>query len=164
MTPQTYEHYKIKKKLGVALRRYVLTDNPCKRLQRYIGLDQPTFQAYIAAQLRPGMTLSNYGKMWVLDHIVPLFLFDHSSDSDLKIGWNYANVIPMPPMLNRLKGVSVDFSQKELARRAKFFTANPNIALLQERMDTFHTWMCQLASSNLQLREVAKVLKNRSCS
>ena len=56
------------------------------------------------------MTFDNFGKIWSFDHIVPIDLFDLQDDKDLKLAYNYNNIMPMFNNDNRLKGASIHFS------------------------------------------------------
>ena len=60
------------------------------------------------------MSYDNFGKTWGLDHIVPVHLFDLSNEDDLKLCYNYNNIMPMFNGDNRLKGASVHFSLEKL--------------------------------------------------
>ena len=56
------------------------------------------------------MSFENYGKIWQIDHIVPVELFNIDSETDKIICFNYENTIPMFKSDNRLKGASIHFS------------------------------------------------------
>lgn len=56
------------------------------------------------------MTFDNYCKVWNLDHIVPVFLFDLTKEDELKLCYNYQNIMPMYRKDNKYKGGSVHFS------------------------------------------------------
>jgi hypothetical protein len=57
-----------------------------------------------------GMTLQNFGSVWGIDHIVPVELFNLSDPEELKLCYNYNNIMPMYNSDNRMKGASVHFS------------------------------------------------------
>jgi hypothetical protein len=130
------ESYRLKKKYGAALRRIITENTPSKRFIGYLGLSTRAFRAVITAQLKPQFTLSNYGRIWALDHVVPVFLFDQKNPDDLAICWNYINIMPMPLLLNRLKGVSLEFALRELALR-KTWPASHAVAPLKQRLVDF---------------------------
>jgi hypothetical protein len=60
------------------------------------------------------MTMDNFGKIWGLDHIVPVDLFDLSNIDDKKLCYNFINIMPMFNNDNRLKGASIHFSLEKL--------------------------------------------------
>jgi len=131
------EGYRLKKKYAIALRRILTDHTPSKNFTRYLGLSARACRAFITLQLKPPFTIGNYGRMWVIDHIVPLFLFDQKKETDLFICWNYLNIIPMPLALNRLKGISLEFALQELELRRTWNTASPVLKQLELRLKNF---------------------------
>ena len=71
------------------------------------------------------MTTDNFGSVWGLDHIVPVDLFDEHDMDELRLCYNYQNIMPMFNHDNRLKGASVHFS---LAKLESMYT---NVAIKQ---------------------------------
>ena len=61
------------------------------------------------------MKLENYGKDWELDHVVPIELFDLTQEKDLKLCFNYRNMMPMYKMDNKAKGMSIHFSEQVIS-------------------------------------------------
>lgn len=59
-----------------------------------VGLTYEGFVLHIESLFKPGMTWENYGE-WHLDHIEPLFKFDHEDLEQLKIVWYYKNIQPI---------------------------------------------------------------------
>jgi hypothetical protein len=105
---------KIVSKYQIALRRLYLNQSPGKRISSLIGISKEQFVEYINKQLLPGMTYDSFGKDWGLDHIVPTDMFDHTNINDLKLCWNFNNIMPMFINDNRKKGASVHFSLEKL--------------------------------------------------
>lgn len=62
---------------------------------RFVGADLDTVRKYLSAHFVNGMNWSNYGTVWVIDHIVPLRLFDMTNDGDCSIGFHYKNTMPL---------------------------------------------------------------------
>jgi len=102
--------YNEKKRLQIALRRFYSTNVNTKEISELLGINKKEFISYIDSQLLVGMDKNNFGKVWGLDHIVPVELFDISNVEDKKICYNYQNIIPMFNDDNRVKGASVHFS------------------------------------------------------
>jgi hypothetical protein len=77
-------------------------------------VDKEGFITHIDNYIISGMTKENFGEEWGLDHIVPVDLFDFNSIDELKLCYNYINIMPMFNNDNRLKGASVHFSLEKL--------------------------------------------------
>lgn len=106
--------YKDKKRLQIALRRLYTTKAPSKEILPLVGIDKAGFINHINKFLLSGMTETNFGVEWGLDHIVPAHIFDSTNITDLALCYNYNNIMPMWNSDNRLKGASVHFSLTKL--------------------------------------------------
>jgi hypothetical protein len=96
------------------MRRLYCTNTPSKEIVSLLAIDKDGFIEHINKHLIQGMTKENFGSEWGLDHIVPVDLFDLTNDDDLKLCYNYNNIMPMFNSDNRLKGASVHFSLDKL--------------------------------------------------
>lgn len=115
--------------MQIALRRLYATNAPSKEILTLIGIDKQGFINNVNKYLLEGMTKENFGKIWGLDHIVPVDLFDINDEAEKKLCYNYQNIIPMFNNDNRLKGASVHFS---LAKLETMYT-NVYIQQLKEK-------------------------------
>lgn len=61
----------------------------------YLGCDYDFFIKYISGKFKEGMTLDNYGKVWHIDHIVPLSSFKKLDDIDIRTCCHYTNLQPL---------------------------------------------------------------------
>jgi hypothetical protein len=64
-------------------------------LNRYLGCDEQELIAHIESQFTPEMTWENWGKVWHLDHIIPICLLDINNDLTLKAILCYTNLRPL---------------------------------------------------------------------
>ena len=62
------------------------------------------------------MTNENYGKIWCLDHCIPVASFNLLDENDLKKGFNWINLRPM-------------YSNENISKNAKIYY---HLYLLQE--------------------------------
>jgi hypothetical protein len=106
--------YNEKKRLQICMRRLYNTNSTNKEIIGLIGNTKEGFIEHIDKYLLSGMTKENFGKVWGLDHIVPVELFDFSNPDDLRLCYNYNNIMPMFISDNRMKGASVHFSIDKL--------------------------------------------------
>ena len=128
--------YNDKKKYQIAMRRLYATNSPSKEIVNLIGIDKNGFINHINKHLLDDMTIDNFGKVWSLDHIVPVDLFDFNNLNDLKLCYNFINIMPMFGNDNRLKGASVHFSLEKLKVLRIAFSKN------KSDVDTSYTNVC----------------------
>lgn len=105
-----------KKRQQIAFRRFMLAKCPAKDLAPFIGCDLFSLRNYLSSRMTEGITWNNYGTDWVIDHIVPLRLFDVFDPSDLALAWNYRNLMPLLKKDNLYKEGDLRFSLLLLER------------------------------------------------
>jgi hypothetical protein len=110
--------YNDKKKYQIALRRLYATNTPSKRIIELLGTDKETFISHVDKFLLDGMTKDNFGQVWSLDHIVPVDVFNFEDEEELKLCYNFNNIMPMFMNDNRVKGASIHFSLEKLRHMA----------------------------------------------
>lgn len=94
--PPLYEEInRIKKRQQIAFRRFMTAGAPSRDLAPFIGCDRDSLRRYLSSKMVPSIHWNNYGSDWVIDHIVPLRLFDLRNESDLAVVWNYRNLMPL---------------------------------------------------------------------
>lgn len=108
------DKYNEQRKYQLALRRLYNTNTPSKQIIELIGTHKIGFINHIDKFLLDGMNITNFGTEWGFDHIVPLYLFDFNDETDLKLCYNYNNIMPIFNKDNRYKGASVHFSIEKL--------------------------------------------------
>jgi hypothetical protein len=97
-----------KRKWQIALRRYIVEKQVSFSYAPYFGLDILNFRNWIEIQFNKEMNWDNFGKIWQLDHIVPVVYFDQSNKNDLKLCWNFINIRVEKTHLSKFHGNSVD--------------------------------------------------------
>ena len=60
-----------------------------------LGCSISFLKAYITKKFYDNMTWKNYGKLWVIDHIIPLFKFDLTDRKQFLKACNYKNLQPL---------------------------------------------------------------------
>ena len=71
---------------------------PTKKSQKTRDLlccDWVYAKKHLEKQFRDGMTWENHGKVWHIDHIIPLAFFDMSDDTEQKLANHYGNLQPL---------------------------------------------------------------------
>ena len=73
-----------------------------------LGCSHSFFKRWIIHQLYGNMTLENYGKVWCLDHCLPIATFNMLDENDIKKCFNWVNLTPMYPNENNSKKDKID--------------------------------------------------------
>lgn len=119
-----------KKRQQIAFRRFLLAEAPAKDLAPYLGCDRFALRCSLSSRMTEGITWNNYGTDWVVDHIVPLRIFDIFDPEDLGIVWNFRNLMPLLKKDNLHKEGDLRFSLMLLDR---FDDGSEYISLLRHR-------------------------------
>lgn len=72
-----------------------------------VGCDIQFLLGYIEARFKPGMSWSNYGKVWELDHHIPLASYDLTDASHQRSAFHYSNLRPLFSVQNATKGAKL---------------------------------------------------------
>lgn len=104
----------LKKKYQIAIRRFYYMNFTSKKIDELTSSSKDNFKAHINRFLLPKMTNENFGKIWSLDHIVPVELFDLDNEIEIKVCYHYINYMPMFNEDNRIKGCSIHFSKEKM--------------------------------------------------
>jgi len=70
----------------------------------YLGCTIEQAKRHIEKQFKPGMSWSNHGIIWEIDHIIPLSAFDLSRMDQQLIATHFTNLRPLYKTENRKKG------------------------------------------------------------
>ena len=92
------------------------------KMNTLIGCCNSFFKKWIIYQLYGNMTLENYGKVWCLDHCLPLSKINLSHENDLYKITNWVNLRPMYMDENLIKGNKIDVRMYLLQEiKSKYF-------------------------------------------
>ena len=88
--------------------KYLLRDRIYKSIknrsnssQELLGCDIETYYNYLEKQFTKDMTWDNHGKVWEIDHTIPLNTFDLEDEGEQFKAFNYRNTRPLPITENR---------------------------------------------------------------
>ena len=73
----------------------------------YIGCRMSEVRQHIERQFAQGMTWDNHGKVWEVDHIVPLSYFNLTDLSQRLAANHYTNLQPLWKWQNRAKAAKL---------------------------------------------------------
>ena len=86
--------YNQKKRVGIALRRFLFRQSPGRKHLPYFGCDVEFMRRFIEWQFREGWSWENIGTEWQVEHILPLTAFNWMDEGELKLCWNWGNLRP----------------------------------------------------------------------
>ena len=78
------------------------------KTKKLIGCSNSFFKKWIIYQLYVEMIKENYGKVWCLDHCLPLSKINLSNENELYKSTNWVNLRPMYMKDNLIKGDKID--------------------------------------------------------
>lgn len=107
---------KIKKRLQAQFRRFMRGEGTPMKIRDYVGLSWLEIKAVVENRMLPTMSWNNYGTHWVIDHIVPFWVFDVADDRDMKLLWHPDNLMPLLWRDNNLKQGDLHWSIRLLTR------------------------------------------------
>jgi len=109
--------HRISKVLRARIRSLVIGKSSAGSLVRDLGTTIEHFRDHIERQFSKGMSWSNYGTAWELDHIYPLSKADLTDRVHFLAVANYRNYQPLPPAENYAKKDFVSHEAQELFDR-----------------------------------------------
>ena len=60
-----------------------------------MGCTVQEYRNNLESQFKPEMTWENHGKIWEIDHIIPLSLFNLTKEEEQKRGFHHSNTQPL---------------------------------------------------------------------
>lgn len=141
------EVFKLKRKWQIALRRYVLEQQPCPAYARYFGLPISLFREWIEAQFDSTTNWDNFSEAWQFEHIVPLAYFDFKLEKDLELCWNFTNI--------RIEKIH---SNKNINNRIDVIAAK---AYFRDILNSTGYYICQEMIKKIESIEVSQIANNK---
>jgi hypothetical protein len=106
----------LKKKYQASFRRWLVGQGGGGTIAPYVGHNLIFVRNWIESRHLVGMTWGTYGEIWVVDHIVPLRLFDMTNEEELRVALHYKNLMPLYKQDNMCKDGAIEFSMLVLER------------------------------------------------
>lgn len=107
---------KIKNKQRAAFRRFIRGQSTPIKLREWIGLNYLETKILLESRMLSTMSWNNYGNHWIVDHIVPFWIFNLDDERDLKLLWHPDNLLPLLWKDNNHKQGDLRFSLLILTR------------------------------------------------
>lgn len=108
--------YKLMKSMRAAVSRIKRFNSQvkCRKANQYLGCSIEHAARHIESQFKRGMNWTNHGRVWHIDHIIPLNAFDLSDQAQVLMCCHYTNLQPMWASDNIRKSDTVPTHQPEL--------------------------------------------------
>lgn len=104
------ENFKVLKKplnniMSTSISRFIHEKKGGRRWQDLTGYSLDKLIEHLESEFEEGMSWDNYGKLWHIDHYIPLSKFEFESFEDLqfKKAWGLSNLRPLRADLNMKK-------------------------------------------------------------
>lgn len=117
------EQRDIKRRIAMALRRYVVEKLPSKPHQVYFGCSQNFLRAFIRTQFVDGESWQGFGQRWKIGHVLAPGYFDMKREDELRLCWNWAN-LRVARNGEEKRILSADEALRVLSDRAELFPEN----------------------------------------
>lgn len=97
--------YKLSCILRNRLRKAVVRNSKKSSAIILLGMTMEDFKSYLESLFLPGMSWSNYGSIWHIDHIRPCSSFDMTIEENQKICFHYTNLQPLFAVTTVIDGI-----------------------------------------------------------
>lgn len=108
----------IKKKQQASFRRFIRGKSTPLAIREWVGVNFIEIKELLESRMQQTMSWQNYGSHWVIDHVVPFWLFDLNDEKELKILWHPENLLPLIWKDNNHKQGDLRFSILLLSKRS----------------------------------------------
>ena len=101
--------FKLAKVQRNRIRKAIVSQNAktnCKTLE-LLGCTTDELRSHLESQFSPEMTWANYGKFWVVDHVIPIASFNLNDQTQQELAFRYKNLQPLFWRDNLLKGAKI---------------------------------------------------------
>lgn len=96
-------NFKLARKIREKCSRVVKSVRPSEEALRILGCTQQFLKAWLEYNFTPEMNFDNYGKVWHIDHLIPISKFDLTDDNEMRKCFHWTNCQPMLARENQSK-------------------------------------------------------------
>lgn len=93
--------FKLKENLRRRVYSYIKNNFKIEKSIIYLGCSIEEYKLYLESQFTSEMTWENYGTIWEIDHIKPLFSFDFSIKENYEKAFHFSNTRPLLKFINQ---------------------------------------------------------------
>jgi hypothetical protein len=135
---QRYKTDPLFKLRNLTKRRISLVIHKNQSTDAYIGCSINDLKEWLQFCFTNDFSFSNHGKIWHVDHVIPIKLFNLNNDVDINMCFNWKNLMPLKKEDNLKKGKKIDNEQVKLhLNRLQDFHKLKNNKLPEDFYDMF---------------------------
>lgn len=88
--------FRLNRSIGGGIRKSLDGHKARRHWEDLVGYTLEKLIASLEAKFEPGMTLDNHGKLWHIDHLIPVsrFQFTTAEDPEFRVCWSLNNLVP----------------------------------------------------------------------
>ena len=87
--------FKLKRNIRSRILMGLKLNNKSFKTENIIGCTFEDCKQYLEKQFKPEMNWSNHGKIWEIDHIIPIFHFDITKEEEQQKCFHHTNLQPL---------------------------------------------------------------------
>jgi len=91
----------------------IALNNKQKHTIEYLGCDSEQYFNWLEYNFDEINNFDNYGKLWHIDHVIPIHLFNLNNEDEQMLAFNWRNTMPLSCQENLKKGTNICVSQIE---------------------------------------------------
>lgn len=100
-------YFKLYTCIRTRINRVIKNNIKCKKTIELLGIDIKGLWKYLKSKFKVGMTIKNHGKVWHIDHIIPIASFDLRDPKQQAKCFHYTNLQPLWAHENLSKGAKI---------------------------------------------------------
>jgi hypothetical protein len=89
------------------INRVIKNNIKCKKTIDLLGIDIKGLWKHLKSKFKTGMTIKNHGKVWHIDHIIPIASFNLTDPKQQAKCFHYTNLQPLWAHENLSKGAKI---------------------------------------------------------
>lgn len=110
---KTNSEYRLKKIISANINQNL--NNKTNTTVEYLGISIKEYKIYLESLFKPEMTWSNHGKIWEIDHIIPVSSFDLNINEQVYLAFHYKNTEPK----FKTTDIAKEYGYNEIGNRNK---------------------------------------------
>jgi len=112
----------LRTRINIKFNKFIKLNKDSLKIIDLLGCSLNEYKQHIESQFKPEMNWSNQGKIWEIDHIIPISKFDLTNQNEQKKAFHYTNTQP----LFKTTQIAKQLGYNEIGNRNKLKTKYNN--------------------------------------